>query len=132
MGGDWSRKGLRAAVEAVATPTRNGVALRLWVVGPGDEPRYRALAGSLGVGDRVAFFGPRADTETYYRAADVFVLPSLYETFSLAAHEAAAAGLPVVGTPVSGVSGLVGARRGGHSRDPDGGLGRRCPHAPGG
>jgi glycosyltransferase involved in cell wall biosynthesis len=109
VGGDWSRKGIRASIEAVAIADLNGVALRLWVIGAGDEPRYRALARDLGVDDRIVFFGPRADTETYYRAADVFVLPSLYETFSLAAHEAAAAGLPVISTPVSGVSGLVGS-----------------------
>jgi glycosyltransferase involved in cell wall biosynthesis/GT2 family glycosyltransferase len=108
VGGDWARKGLRVAIEALADAVRAGVATRLWVVGPGDEPRYRALAAGAGIADRVAFFGPRADTEAFYRAADLLVLPSLYETFSLAAHEAAAAGLPVVATPVSGVRSLVG------------------------
>ena len=34
----------------------------------------------------------RSDTERFYQAADAFVLPSMYETFSLAAVEAAACG----------------------------------------
>jgi glycosyltransferase involved in cell wall biosynthesis len=41
------------------------------------------------------------------------VLPSDYETFSLAAHEAAASAIPVVATRVSGVEDLVGDRRAG-------------------
>jgi D-inositol-3-phosphate glycosyltransferase len=56
----------------------------------------------------VRFFGQRLDVERFYQAADVFVLPSLYETFSLAAHEAAASGLPLVATRVSGVADLIG------------------------
>jgi glycosyltransferase involved in cell wall biosynthesis len=44
----------------------------------------------------------------FYRAADIFVLPSLYEGFSLVALEAAAAALPIVGTPVGIIGELVG------------------------
>jgi glycosyltransferase involved in cell wall biosynthesis len=80
----------------------------LWVVGQGREGRFRSLARELDVADRVRFFGRRLDVERFYQAADVFVLPSLYETFSLAAHEAAASGLPLVATRVSGVADLIG------------------------
>ena len=104
VGGDWHGKGLALATAAVArTP-----AVRLLVVGRGDERRFRALARRLGVESRVTFAGPRADTERYYAASDVYLLASWYETFSLAAHEAAAAGLPIVAAPVSGVDELVG------------------------
>jgi UDP-glucose:(heptosyl)LPS alpha-1,3-glucosyltransferase len=108
VGGDWARKGLRTAIEALAVAGRDGVTVRLWVVGAGDEPRYRTHARRVGVDDRLVFFGPRTDAETFYRTADVLVLPSRYETFSLVAHEAAASALPVVITPVSGVVDLVG------------------------
>jgi glycosyltransferase involved in cell wall biosynthesis len=111
VGGDWARKGLAVAIEAVAA-ARSEVPLRLWIVGRGDETRLGALAKRVGVADRVRFFGARADTERFFQAADVFVLPTLYETFSLVAHEAAAAGLPIVATRVSGVDELVGDEAG--------------------
>jgi len=56
----------------------------------------------------VEFFGRRTDTESFYRAADVFVLPSGYETFSLACFEAAACGLPLVLTAIPTATVLVG------------------------
>src|SRR5205807_2149797 len=60
------------------------------------------------------------EPERYYAAADAFVLPSAYETFSLAALEAAATGLPVVATNVGIVGGLVAAGGGVFvDRDPD-------------
>jgi UDP-glucose:(heptosyl)LPS alpha-1,3-glucosyltransferase len=104
VGGDWHGKGLALAIAAVAgTP-----AVRLLVVGRGDERRFGALARRLGAGQRLTFAGERADTERYYAASDVYLLASWYETFSLAAFEAAAAGLPIVAAPVSGVDELVG------------------------
>jgi glycosyltransferase involved in cell wall biosynthesis len=108
VGGDWERKGLEVAIPAVAVARDRGSRTVLWVVGPGDRARYRRLAEKHGVADHVHFLGPREDTERFYQAADIFVLPTLYETFSLAAYEAAASGLPVVATPVSGVADLVG------------------------
>ena len=57
-----------------------------------------ALAKSLGVSDRVHFLGelPPAQIGAFLRALDVFVFPTLAETFGLAAVEAAQAGVPVV------------------------------------
>jgi glycosyltransferase involved in cell wall biosynthesis len=104
VGGDWDRKGLGIAIEALAAAP--GVALD--VVGAGDVTRFRAIASRYGVAERVRFLGPRQDVERVLQASDVIVLPTLYETFSLAAHEAAASGLPVVATPVHGVAELVG------------------------
>lgn len=108
VGGDWERKGLATAIGALGRCESHGVSARLWVVGSGDEPRYRTYAGRLGVAERVTFFGPRTDTESFYRGADVFVLPSRYEAFALVSLEAAAAGLPVVMTAVNGAAELVG------------------------
>lgn len=109
VGGDWHGKGLALAIAALAeTRRRSATPIRLLVVGRGDERRFRELADGLGVGPLVTFVGQRADTERYYAASDVFLLPSWYETFSLAAFEAAASGLPIVAAPVSGVDELVG------------------------
>ena len=105
VGGDWDRKGLAIAIEALALTEAR---LRLWVVGQGDDRRFAALARAYGVADRIRFFGPRHDTERYYQAADVFVFPTLYEAFPLVALEAAASGLAIVATPVNGVEEIVG------------------------
>lgn len=103
VGGDWERKGLRVAIEAVS---RARASIELWVVGHGPAARFARLAVERGVEAR--FFGARRDTERFFQAADVFVLPTLYETFSLVAYEAAASGLPVVAPPVHGIDELVG------------------------
>jgi glycosyltransferase involved in cell wall biosynthesis len=100
VGGDWERKGLALAIEAVAVCP----GWRLWVVGPGDVERYRALADSHGAGEQVIFLGGRDDTAPFYAAADALVFPSAYEACPLVALEAAAAGLPLVLTPVSGIA----------------------------
>ena len=108
VGGDWDRKGLGVALEGIALA---GVPLTLWVVGDGDAERFERRASELGV--TAKFFGRRTDTESFYRAADLLLLPTLYETFSLVAHEAAASGLPVVATRVSGIDELVGEQEAG-------------------
>jgi glycosyltransferase involved in cell wall biosynthesis len=79
----------------------------LWVAGSGDAQRYQAIADDLGVGDRVRFFGYVAAPERLYQAADIFVLPSAYETFCMVAYEAASSALPVVATAVNGVEDLL-------------------------
>jgi glycosyltransferase involved in cell wall biosynthesis/GT2 family glycosyltransferase len=108
VGGDWERKGLDLAIEGLAHASRRGVNLRLWIVGKGNRRRHEQIARRNGVLSRVKFFGRRRDTERFYAAADMFVLPTLYESFSLVAFEAAASGLPVVATNVNGIEELLG------------------------
>jgi glycosyltransferase involved in cell wall biosynthesis len=103
VGGDWERKGLRLAIEAVAkTPDWH-----LLVVGSGDIEASTRLAGSLGSEGRTHFAGTPSATARYYAAADAFLLPTAYETFSLVTYEAAAAGLPLLVTRVSGVEDIL-------------------------
>jgi glycosyltransferase involved in cell wall biosynthesis len=103
VGGDWERKGLRYAIEAIARVP--GTALT--VVGPGDQAGYLSLATKLGVADRVTFVGPSPDTSVWYRKAEVFLLPTAYEAAPLVTYEAAASGLPLLVTPVNGVEDLL-------------------------
>lgn len=65
--------------------------------GPNDHS-YRALAATLGVSERLHLVGPlpAADVANLYLAADLFVFPSTWETFGLAAVEAAMVGMPMV------------------------------------
>jgi glycosyltransferase involved in cell wall biosynthesis/GT2 family glycosyltransferase len=113
VGGDWDRKGLGIAIEAAAKARAGGAPVVVWVVGAGDEARFAGLARDLGIGDSVVFFGRRDDTERIFQAADVFVLPTAYETFSIVSFEAAACGLPLVIPDISGAGELVADGRAG-------------------
>ena len=70
------------------------------IVGDGDDlPRLQAEVTKAGVAGRVIFTGrvSEADLPDYYRAADVFVMPSTGEGFGIAFLEAASAGVAVIG-----------------------------------
>ena len=62
----------------------------------------RALVDELRLRERINFAGAKygKELESYYQAADVFVYTSLYENFGQTLLEAAAAGLPIICTPV--------------------------------
>ena len=108
LGGDWARKGLAEAIDGVGAARRNGArSVQLWVVGRGDEERYRARARSVDHGEWCVFHGFSREPEKYLAAADVFISPTTYEAFPLAVLEAAAAGLPVVATDVNGIAELI-------------------------
>lgn len=63
----------------------------------------RKLTNKLGISETVKFFGPLTDIRTVLAASDVFVMPSLYEGFSIAAIEGFASGLPAILTDVPGL-----------------------------
>ena len=71
--------------------------------------RLKTLADRLGLLDVVRFDGivSQATLPTYYSAADVFVMPSYYESFGLVALEAMACGIPVIASRVGGPRTLV-------------------------
>ncbi len=101
-------KGLDILIGAMARLDKIDNA-RLIIVGgkPGTDhelDRLKSMAAGLGIEDRVAFVGTVDQTELprYYSAADVFVLPSYYESFGLVALEAMACGAPVVASRVGG------------------------------
>lgn len=103
VAGEWEQKGLGHVLDAL--PQAAG--WTLVVVGNEDGGAMRARAEGLGVADRVRFVGPRTDVERLFAAADAFVLPTAYETFSLVTYEAAASGLPLLVTDVSGVTDIL-------------------------
>ncbi len=116
VGSEWERKGLECALRALPLAAE----WTLVVAGAGDEERYRELAAALGVDDRVRWLGVTSDVQLVYQLADAFVLPSSYETFSLVTFEAAASGLPILASAVSGVRELIDDGRNGFliERDP--------------
>jgi D-inositol-3-phosphate glycosyltransferase len=110
-------KAADVAIDAVASiANRAVVEARLVIVGgpsgPFGEQELTALherAADLGIADRVAFVPPQRHERlsTYYRAADVCVVPSRSESFGLVGLEAAACGTPVVASAVGGLTTLV-------------------------
>jgi D-inositol-3-phosphate glycosyltransferase len=111
-------KGIDVAVEALAhLPTSGpGTPYRLVVVGGpsgrhGDAAldRLHSRAKALGVAERVTILSPQPHEllSSFYRAADVCVVPSRSESFGLVALEAAACGTPVVASAVGGLTTLV-------------------------
>lgn len=81
---------------------------RLVVVGDGPErPALEALAGSLGLADRVEFTGYHQDVAPFYAKFDIFALSSDTEQMPLSVIEAMASGLPVVSTAVGDIRLMV-------------------------
>ena len=117
VGSGFARKGLGTLLRALPLAGEDVVAV---VVGRGDAEKYRALAERGGASGRVFFVGPREQIERFYSAADLFVLPTLYDPFSNAALEAMASGLPVITTKNNGVAELIENGREGYALDDPG------------
>src|SRR5215471_4566004 len=81
---------------------------KLLFVGDGPErPAAEDLCRELNVCDDVRFVGRQDQMEDIMAIADLFLLPSEYESFGLAALEAMAAGIPVVSSNVGGLKEII-------------------------
>lgn len=108
-------KNLEQFLEAFARVRPDNTTLAL--VGPAEpdyEARLRALAGRLGIVGDIAFTGALYDEEklSALAAADLFVMPSLIESYGNAVAEAVAAGLPVLLTDTCGIAPAIHERAG--------------------
>jgi D-inositol-3-phosphate glycosyltransferase len=109
-------KGADVAVRALAALPGGSEPPTLLLVGGPSGPdgdaelaRLHDLVATLGLSRQVCFLPPRPHGElaTFYRAADVCLVPSRSESFGLVALEAAACGTPVVAAAVGGLRTLV-------------------------
>jgi UDP-glucose:(heptosyl)LPS alpha-1,3-glucosyltransferase len=103
VGSGWERKGLRFAIEAFELCGDRK--LRLLVAGRGDARAYKPKR--FFTREPVRFLGEVVDLLPIYAAADIFILPSIYDPFSNACLEALASGLPVVTTRDNGFSEII-------------------------
>lgn len=112
------RKGVDLLLRATVNLPRG---TRVVAVGGESTEEYKALAEELKL-DNVSYvsFADKETVRKYYRAADVFVLPTREDTWGLVINEAMAAGLPVITTTacVAGVE-LVEDDRNGYVVEPE-------------
>src|SRR5213076_2388316 len=92
----WERKGLQFAIEAVEAQKGK---MKLLVAGRGETEKFAS--------SQTEFLGVVRDMPRLYRAADIFLLPTIYDPFSNACLEAFAAGLPVITTQANGFSEII-------------------------
>jgi len=77
---------------------------KLMMVGDGPERTpAEELVKSLGIRDKVIFFGNSNEVDSILKYSDLFMLPSETESFGLAALEAMACGVPVISTNAGGL-----------------------------
>ncbi len=105
------KKGFDVLLEAAAQAAAQGAPFMLEIGGDGPERHaLEALAGRLGVADRVAFCGWVDDVAAFLSDAGLFVLPSRVEPFGVVILEAMACGVPIVAARVSGPLELLDER----------------------
>ena len=112
-------KGIDTFLRATQIVQRSYANLKVLIVGGGvdvqDEHevrelhRLQRLCEQLGIASRVTFIKaqPQEVLAQYYAAADVFVMPSHYESFGMVVLEAMACGTPVVASRVGGMTSTV-------------------------
>ncbi|WP_031386120.1 glycosyltransferase family 4 protein [Desulfonatronum thiodismutans] len=118
VGSGWQRKGLARALElltvynqAVMPNEPRGVLL---VVGKGRPEQYRSLLRRWNLDSQVHFLGVRSELTRLYQAADVLVLPTLYDPFANACLEAMACDCPVLTTANNGAAEVIAHGRTGY------------------
>ena len=110
----WPYKNCDGLLRAWALARGELSGRQLAIVGPARDEKYVArlhsLAAELGITGDLVFVGgvPLEETVRFYQAADVFVYPSLNETFGLPILEAMACGCPVVTSDTSAMPETAG------------------------
>ncbi len=105
---NFALKGLPTLLQAVGhLRKQRSQSVRLVAVGGKPERKYFRQAEQYGAAGGVEYLGAVADTAPLYAAADVFTLPTWYDSCSLVVLEALAAGLPVITTSHNGASEIM-------------------------
>lgn len=109
-------KGIDTAIEALARLRPSASPAQLVIIGgpsgssgEAEVIRLRQLAAHLEIVDRVHFVSPvpHEQLASFYRAADIVIMPSRSETFGLVAAEAQSCGAPVIASNVGGLPYII-------------------------
>jgi glycosyltransferase involved in cell wall biosynthesis len=106
-------KGLETLIEAFAPVAVEEPRARLLIVGSGEgqtlsvEPALREAVRQRGLEHRVSFTGRVDDVAERLRASDLFAFPSEFEALGISLIEAAACGLPTIGTRTGGIVDVI-------------------------
>ncbi len=88
--------------------------IRLMLVGEGAlEPKIKTLVKNFNISKKVIFIGHEKDVIKYYSAADIFILTSTFESFSIVTLEAMACELPAIVTKAGWLPNLIQNMEGG-------------------
>jgi glycosyltransferase involved in cell wall biosynthesis len=105
VGNDWEKKGLGTVLRSMGEC--RDLPIELLVVGQDDQSIFLPLIQQLGLERRVRFQPSSSDVVQFYAAADLYVSPSLEDSFALPPLEAMACGLPVITSINNGGSQIV-------------------------
>ncbi len=101
--GSFERKGLETVLEAFG---KKSFSFPLLVLGEGNRQHYQAICDRYGL-KNIHFLGKQKNIERFFRAADVFILPTQYEPFGLVILEALSCGIPVITSRCAGAAELI-------------------------
>jgi glycosyltransferase involved in cell wall biosynthesis len=107
-----TEKNLPWLIDSFAKMSESNKKLRLLMIGAGrEENKIKEKINNLGLSEKIFLLGEmsHSDLSVYHYLADIFVLPSLSESFGKVLLEAGSCGLPVVASQTTGATGLVRA-----------------------
>ena len=109
VGQNFRRKGVRPLIETAGLLRKKRADFRVVIVGLGQRQAapYERLARQLGCAEQVTFRSESRQVQEWFAAADVFCLPSFYDSFGMVVLEAMTAGLPVIISQYCGVAELI-------------------------
>jgi glycosyltransferase involved in cell wall biosynthesis len=110
LGSLIKEKGYDILLTAAYFAKSRGCLVKFLIIGDGSPEAVQSLSEGIEhfeIGDTVFYLGFREDIPQIINACDFLIIPSLVETFSLAALEAMAAGKPVISTDCGGPSEII-------------------------
>ncbi len=111
IGHNFQRKGLEQLLRALAL--MKGEDFQLSVIGKDKNMKFFLdLSASLGLKNKVFFFGPQKESLPFYQIADCTVIPSLYDPFANVTVESLAMGVPVITSAFNGGSEILSTSNG--------------------